>query len=166
MNTPAHLIIGAAAFGRPDAAKVTLAALLGGFLPDASLYLMAGVAIFGMGISPEVVFRDLYFSDAWQQVFAIDNSFVLWGVACAVAVWARSAWAVALTGAALLHIALDFPFHAEDARMHFWPITDWKFISPISYWDTSQGGAVFGVIEMVLVVALTIYLIARFRGRW
>ncbi|MEL6700083.1 MAG: cobalamin biosynthesis protein CobQ, partial [Pseudomonadota bacterium] len=91
---------------------------------------------------------------------------VLWGVACAVAVWARSAWAVALTGAALLHIALDFPFHAEDARMHFWPITDWKFISPISYWDTSQGGAVFGVIEMVLVVALTIYLIARFRGRW
>ncbi|MEL6701895.1 MAG: cobalamin biosynthesis protein CobQ, partial [Pseudomonadota bacterium] len=78
MNTPAHLIIGAAAFGRPDAAQVTLAALLGGFLPDASLYLMAGVAIFGMGISPEVVFRDLYFSDAWQQVFAIDNSFVLW----------------------------------------------------------------------------------------
>ncbi|GAD54647.1 hypothetical protein [Limimaricola cinnabarinus] len=31
MNTPAHLIFGAAAFGRPGHARVTAAALLGGW---------------------------------------------------------------------------------------------------------------------------------------
>lgn len=165
MNTPAHLLLGAAAFGKAGQPKVTAAAVLGGLAPDLSLYLMSGYAISIMGISPEVVFRDLYFSDAWQQVFAIDNSFILWGLALLVAMRMRVTWAVAFCGAALLHIALDFPLHAEDARMHFWPLTDWKFISPISYWDTSQGGAIVGVLEMLLVVAVVIYLIIR-HGHW
>ena len=163
MNTPAHLIIGAAAFGKPDHARVTAAALFGAFAPDLSLYLMGGVALFVLGLSPQVVFEELYFSDAWQQVFAIDNSFVLWGLALALALWQRSVWGVALTGAALLHIALDFPLHAEDARMHFWPLSDWKFISPVSYWDSANGAQVVGVIELALVLGLTAVLLWRYR---
>lgn len=163
MNTPAHLILGAAIFARPDAGRVTAAALVGAFLPDASLYLMAGVAIFGMGISPDVVFRDLYFSDAWQQVFAVDNSFILWGIGLGAALWCQKSWVVALCGAALVHIAFDFPLHNEDARMHFWPLSDWKFHSPISYWDSSSGGTYVGVLELLLVITCTFFLIRRFR---
>ena len=87
MNTPARLIFAAAAFGKPDQDKVTRAALIGGFLPDLLLYLMAWVSIFMLGITPEHVFDVLYFSDAWQQVFAIDNSFVLWGIALAASLY-------------------------------------------------------------------------------
>lgn len=43
MNTPAHLIIGLAAFGKPGAPRVTAAALAGAMIPDLSLYLLAVV---------------------------------------------------------------------------------------------------------------------------
>ena len=32
--------------------------------------------------------------------------------------------------------------------MHFWPITDWKFHSPVSYWDTGRGGDIVGLVEL------------------
>lgn len=166
MNTPAHLIFGLTAFGRRNQTATVLGALAGGFLPDLSLYVLAGVSIFGMGITPDVVFRELYFSDAWQQVFAIDNSFILWGIGFCFALWSRTAWAIALTGAALLHLALDFPLHMEDARAHFWPLTDWKFISTVSYWDNRHHGNLVGGIEMGLVALCWIILWRRFREVW
>ena len=85
MNTPAHIIFAAAAFARPYERKRTFAALAGALAPDLSLYMMAGTAIYIMGISPYVVFGQLYFSDAWQQVFAVDNSFIVWGLAFGLA---------------------------------------------------------------------------------
>ena len=33
------------------------------------------------------------------------------------------------------HNILDFPMHAEDARPLFWPLSKWRWKSPISYWD-------------------------------
>ena len=166
VNTPAHLIIGAAAFGKPASRAVTWCALLGAFLPDLSLYAMAGVSLFLLGISPEVVFGQLYYSDAWQQVFAIDNSFILWGIAFGLAWWRGIGWAFALCGAALIHLALDFPLHNHDARMHFWPVSTWKFISPFSYWESSRGGNIVGMFEVALVAVLATYLVARFRDIW
>lgn len=163
MNTPAHLIFGAAAFGRPGDRRVTLAALAGGLAPDVSLYLMAGTALI-LGHAPAQVFGTFYHSDAWQQVFAVDNSFVLWGLAAAVAVGARSGWAVAFTGAALLHLAFDFPLHADDARMHFWPLSDWVFRSPVSYWDGARGGGWVGPVEQAATLGITILLLVRFRS--
>lgn len=164
MNTPAHLIFASAAFAKPGQTAVIAAALIGGFLPDASLYLMAGVSLFVLGIDPEVVFGQLYFSDAWQLVFSIDNSFILWGLGLGLAIYLRSAWAIALTGAALLHLALDFPLHHDDGRAHFWPISDWKFESPISYWDRNHYGQIIGPIEMLLCVICTVFLWRRFKG--
>ena len=134
MNTPAHLLIGAAAFGEKDRRGTTTAAMLGAFAPDLSLYLMVFVSLRVLGIPANTVFDELYYSDTWQQVFAIDNSFVLWGIALLLALWRRSAIWIAFTAAGILHLALDFPLHTHDARMHFWPLTDWKFESPVSYW--------------------------------
>ncbi|WP_420862614.1 cobalamin biosynthesis protein CobQ [Algirhabdus cladophorae] len=166
MNTPAHLIFGLAAFSKKHQMETIFGALIGAMLPDVSLYLMAGVSIFLLDISPQIVFRDLYFSPQWQQVFAVDNSFILWGIGFAFALWGRVPWAIALTGAALLHIALDFPLHMEDARAHFWPLTDWKFISPVSYWDNNHHGALIGGIEMALCAAMAIILWRRFTEIW
>ena len=163
MNTPAHLVFGAAAFGRPDIPKTTIAALAGAFAPDVSLYVMTAVSIWILGISPDTVFRDLYYSNAWQQVFAIDNSFVLWGVALGAALWVRSAPLVAFTGAALLHLAFDFPLHTHDARMHFWPLTDWKFESPVSYWDGRAHARIVEGTVLAIVVVLAVLIWRRFK---
>ena len=80
MNTSAHLLIGAAAWGRQKPRGVIIAAFAGGLLPDLSLYLLAGESLFVLGIPPRIVFDDLYFSNAWNTVFAIENSFVLWAL--------------------------------------------------------------------------------------
>ncbi len=162
MNTPAHLIFGAAAFADPTNRRVTWAALAGGLAPDLSLYLMAGASLYIFDIPARVVFRDLYFSDAWQTVFAIDNSFVLWGIVLAVALWRRMPVLVAFAGAAILHLVFDFALHHDDARRHFWPLTDWVFASPVSYWDKADYGGAAGLIEAGASVLLTGLLIWRF----
>ena len=163
MNTPAHLIFGAAAFARPGATGVTLAALFGALAPDLSLYAMAGWHLFILETPPSVVFDELYFSDDWMRVFRVDNSAILWGLGLAFALWFRSAWAIALTGAALLHIALDFPFHHDDGRPHFWPLTMWIFESPLSYWDNRHYGRIVGALELAACLAACVILWRRFQ---
>ena len=68
--------------------------------------------------------------------------------------------------AALLHLAGDVPVHADDAHRHFWPLTDWRFHSPVSYWNPSQGGDWFAFVEAALGVACAIVLWRRFRVVW
>ncbi|MEM6563275.1 MAG: cobalamin biosynthesis protein CobQ [Pseudomonadota bacterium] len=158
MNTPAHLLIGAAVMARGKPRPIVWAALIGALLPDLSLYLLAGVSLFVLSIPPETVFNELYFSDGWQTIFAIDNSALLWGALCLLALWRRSDWLIALSGAALLHVILDFPLHHDDGRPHFWPISNWVFESPVSYWDRSKGASLVAPLEAGLAVAAAIIL--------
>jgi len=163
LNTPAHLILGAAAFGRPGAIAVTAAAVLGSLAPDLSLYLMAGWSLIVQDVPARIVFGERYFSDDWQRIFAIDNSFIIWGVLLAIALQLRSGPAIALTGAALLHLALDFPLHHDDARRHFWPLSNWVFQSPVSYWDRNHYGEIVGPAEIARSLAACIWLWTRHR---
>ncbi len=163
MNTPAHLIMGAAAFARPGAPWVTLAALAGSLAPDVSLYVMASWHLFVLGTNPQIVFDELYFSDRWQQIFAIDNSFFVWGALLAAGFWLKREWLIAFAGAGLLHLAFDFPLHHDDGRMHFWPLSDWIFESPVSYWDRNHYGEIVGPLEMLLSLVLLWVLWRRFR---
>ena len=166
MNTPTHLIFGAAAFGKPGAPFVTACALIGAFLPDLSLYAMAGWHLLILDTSPNVVFGQLYYSDRWQSIFAVDNSFILWGLLLALGAALKKPWLIALTGAALLHLLFDFPLHNHDARQHFWPLTDWVFISPFSYWDHHFYGKEIAMIEMFVSLILLVVLWRRFHAPW
>ncbi len=164
MNTPAHLIFGAAAFARPGNRAVTVAAILGSLVPDLSLYLMVTVSIWGMGIPPHQVFDRLYFSDSWQAVFAVDNSFVLWGLLLAFALWLEKPALTTFAAAGLLHLACDFPLHNDDARRQFWPLSDWVFHSPFSYYDQRRYGDVIGPLEVACCALLSVVLWRRFTG--
>ncbi len=165
MNTPAHLIFGLAAFGRADAPKMTAAALAGALIPDLSLYVLASTHLFLLGTDPQVVFGELYFSESWQAIFRIDNSAVLWGIGLAFAIWARSAWAIALCGAALMHLGMDFLFHHDDGRAHFWPLTTWIFQSPVSYWDPAHYGRIVSWLEITASLLCCVWLWRRYSGR-
>ena len=161
MNTPAHLLIGWAAFGRKHPYQIAIAALIGALLPDLSLYLMAGTSLFLLNIPPSVVFGELYFSSTWQTVFAIDNSFIVWGTLLGLAVAMKKDWAIALCGAALLHLALDLPLHHDDGRAHFWPVSNWIFESPVSYWDHRHHAAFVGPMELALAAGCSVAIIGR-----
>ncbi|MFK7940567.1 MAG: cobalamin biosynthesis protein CobQ [Roseovarius sp.] len=162
MNTPAHLIFAAAAFAQPYQRRTTYAALAGALAPDLSLYVMAGVSLYVLGLSPSYVFDTLYFSDAWQAVFKVDNSFIVWGAGLALAWWMGARTAMIFAASGLLHIAFDFPLHHDDGRAHFWPLSDWVFESPISYWDRSAHAGIIGPIEMGLSALFCVILILRF----
>jgi len=164
MNTPAHLIFGAAAFGRAGQPGVTTAAILGALTPDISLYALVGWAMFVQGIEPRVIFGEMYFSDAWQSVFAVDNSVPFWALALGVGLWRRWPVLVAFAGAGLLHLAFDLPLHNEDARLHFWPISDWVFRSPLSYWDPRHHGLIVGPLEIAVSLILCGVLWRRYRS--
>ncbi len=166
MNTPSHLLIGLAVFGRPLTKPVIASALLGAALPDLSLYVMAGVALFVMNISPSRVFNELYFSDSWQTVFAIDNSFVVWIVLLGLSCLLKRDWAIALCGAAILHLLFDLPLHHDDGRPHFWPLTSWVFESPVSYWDVRHGANWVAPLEAALATLAFISLWARRSPIW
>ena len=158
MNTPAHLLLGAAAFGRGGQRRLIWAAMAGGLLPDLSLYVLAGVSLAILQIPPRVVFDELYFSDLWQGIFALDNSFIVWGALLGLALWLRRGWAIALTSAALLHLALDFPLHHDDGRPHFWPLSDWVFESPVSYWDRGHHALWVAPVEATVSVISALWL--------
>ena len=95
----------------------------------------------------------------------LDNSLVVWGVLLGLALWSGRGWAVAFCGAALLHLLLDLPLHHDDGRAHFWPVSNWIFSSPVSYWDPNHYGRIVGVVEIILSLALCGLLWRRFTGR-
>ena len=161
MNTPAHLLIGAAAFARPARGAALWAALFGSLLPDLSLYVMAGISLYILNIPAHVVFDQLYFSPAWQTVFAIDNSFFLWAAALGIGLW--RGWHLLTIGASagLLHLVMDFFLHAGDGRPQFWPISSWVFDSPISYWDSAHHAVWVAPISMGICVAAYVVLWCR-----
>lgn len=158
MNTPAHVLIGATAFGRGNRPRVLIASVLGSIAPDLSLYLLAGTSLYLLSIPPQVVFDELYFSPEWQAVFAIDNSVFVWGLFLGIAYWLGRAGWMAFAASALLHIALDFPLHAGDGRPHFWPISDWEFDSPVSYWDSTHHAGWVTPISILISVTCCVLL--------
>lgn len=166
MNTPAHLIFGAAIFARPNKPKVNAAAIIGGLFPDFSLYFLVFWSRFVAKNDFSYIFDVQYFSTTWQAVFAIDNSFILWGIVLSVGLWMRRDWIWVLAGSALIHLLFDFLLHHDDARRHFWPLSDWVFVSPLSYWDDDHHGALVGGMEMVAVFCMLLILARRFRRSW
>lgn len=164
--TTTHLIVGAAGFARSGKWPVTLAALIGAFAPDASLYFMASWHLYVLETPPGVVFNQLYFSDLWQSIFAIDNSFFLWAGLLGFALWSGVPAFAAFAGAGLLHLSLDFPLHHDDGRMHFWPASDWIFESPVSYWDRRHFGDIVRPLEACLTLGLLGILWVRFKAVW
>lgn len=165
MQTPTHVLIAAAAFARPGAAKINAAALAGGFAPDAFLFAVWGWSKFA-GVSEADLWGRLYWSGGVQLGQAVSNSFPLFAAILAAALALRMRAAAVFAASALIHLVCDFLFHAKDAHQHFWPLSAWRFESPISYWDPAHYGAYVSVLEAVLGIALIVVLFRRFKRTW
>jgi len=58
------------------------------------------------------------------------------------------------------------PVHAEDAYRHFWPLTDWRFFSPLSYWDVNHHARWVGTVEVILAIGCIAWLWRKHPARW
>ncbi|SFZ81392.1 hypothetical protein SAMN02983003_0474 [Devosia enhydra] len=177
MITPTHMLVAGVLVARPaDRPWQQAAAWFGGFFPDMSVFLMVILVRLRVVEAPNLwrAPDGLYWQEPWQAISAISNSIPMWAaltVAGAFAArrlagrWQPLAHGLMLFAlGALLHVLLDLPVHADDAHIHFWPFSDWRFHSPISYYQRAFHGELVGMIEAGLAVGLAALIIWRFRA--
>lgn len=176
MITSTHMLMGALATTRPKMPGWLIAlGWAGGFIPDASMFVMAGAArwIMAPGINLWRKPDGLYWVDPWQTLSDVSHSIPLWGVLCLIGylIWRRSAgWVhwlglgmLVFSGGALLHSVSDFLVHTDDAHAHFLPFTNWRFHSPISYYQPAHFGREFGVVELAFCIAAAYWIVRQFK---
>lgn len=157
MNTPAHVAASLLVWrNRPgwwSAAAVTVGAVL----PDLPMFGFYAYQKM-VGSSERQIWNKLYFSDDWQLLFDVFNSIPI-AVALIVAFHLLGfRLGVLLAASALLHMICDLPVHNDDAHRHFLPFTNWRFESPLSYWDPRHFGAVFVWIELGFAILSSLYV--------
>lgn len=170
MNTPTHLVVNVALLGRgsrlgrrlapPDG--VSLAAGAAALLPDVPIFVFYAVEKVWLRVPENVIWTHDYFVSAWQPVIDALHSFPLAGLALLL-LW-RIRWARVFCLGLLLHSALDFPLHHDDAHRHFFPFSDWRFASPVSYWDPRHHGAAGSLLELAALLVSSAALFTRHRS--
>lgn len=160
MNTPSHVLINCAAVGsRPP--RRLWPALLGGALPDAPMYLFYAYEKLILRVPEHQIWRQDYFASPIQPVLDALHSFPLILAALAAALVARSEVLKWLSLSLLLHACLDFPLHHDDAHRQFFPLSDYRFASPVSYWDPRHYGAWGWSLELIATAAAVAVLLRR-----
>jgi len=143
---------------------------MGSVIPDAAIYLWAPYQRFVNGVSGEKMWRELYFEAPMQNLIAYFNSIPIYaslailGYVMRAKTWGKLILFFAL--AALIHMATDLPVHNHDAYRHFWPLSDWRFISPLSYYETEHHAGWVSLVEAILAVIAIIVLWRRFPKLW
>ena len=152
MHTPTHIGMAVAVFGKNRPQSQLAALMFGGFLPDLLMFMMFGLDLL-LGYTPSQIFDVNYFTPRWQIPLDLTNSIPIFGLIALLAWRLRREVILMIALGALLHIAFDLPLHREDAHAHFYPLTSWHFISPVSYWDKDFFAKFVSPVELVMLVA-------------
>jgi len=173
MMTQTHVLIGLSLLGKPRETPRNLMAIAGGIIPDAAIFVLYAIEKF-RGTPERTIWREVYYSPFWQDVVAWGNSIPLWLVLLVIGVrMAASAdfkmaggLLIVFAGSCLAHMACDFPLHVDDAHRHLFPISSWRFRSPVSYWDPNHFGVQAAICEAILGVGLSAWMWIRFKSNF
>jgi membrane-bound metal-dependent hydrolase YbcI (DUF457 family) len=158
MNTPSHAILNLAILGQQHEPKFNLAIAIGAILPDIPIFIFYFVSKFIYKLPEKAIWTEAYYQPFWQDIIATFHSFPIalmaWGIA------RYQGWKLAeiICLSLVWHSLLDIPVHSEDAHRHFFPFSNYRFISPISYWDPKHYGNIVSTIERLLVLGASIYV--------
>ncbi|NJR16549.1 MAG: hypothetical protein HC785_13155 [Calothrix sp. CSU_2_0] len=158
MNTPSHAIMNLAILITPVQHQATLPIVFGAVLPDIPMFVMYFWAKFVRRQPEAQIWTKIYFTPFWQNIIHGFHSIPLFLVGI-LTVHCFGYWQVEITlFSALLHCLGDFPVHNDDAHRHFLPFSNYRFISPISYWDVKHHGKIVGLVEKLLVLIASLYI--------
>ena len=66
------------------------------------------------------------------------------------------------------HVAIDILTHRSDGYPIFWPLSDYRFPTPVSYWEPAYHGRAFSLVcdsaILVLLIQLATLRVRRYRG--
>src|SRR5260370_3176461 len=127
--------------------------LLGPILPDVPIVVLYLREPYLHPLPEEVIWRDHYQRPFWQNLIHGMHSFPLGAAGLALSLTLHSAFGAYFFGSALLHALGDLPIHVEDAHRHFWPLSNYRLISSISYWDLRYHAREVAAVELVLVAS-------------
>jgi hypothetical protein len=154
MTTPVHVIYNLALLGsgREKSPREMWAIGTGAFAPDVFVFVFFLYTNFLTALSFETIWSDLYFNSFWNVFFTLGHSFILLPILGLGAYYLGRKAIALFFGNAFFHAILDFFTHAEDAYAHFYPLSSWKFQSPISYWDPQYYGEYVGLASTVVAL--------------
>ncbi|MGK7874756.1 MAG: hypothetical protein AB4426_16065 [Xenococcaceae cyanobacterium] len=155
MNTPSHYILNLALLGKSIAPKANVAITIGAILPDIPIFVFYFVAKFIYKLPERQIWSEAYYEPFWQIIIALSHSLPLALIGLFISLyfgWKPGAIACV---SMILHSLFDFPVHHDDAHRHFFPFSDYRFISPLSYWDPKHYGSIVAFVELSLVLAVT-----------
>ncbi len=138
---------------------------LGSIMPDLPMFLFFAIYTF-LGVSQNVIWGELFFRSDWQALFNIFNSIPLFLIVVLIALLIKNKSVFVFAIANLMHFFVDMLLHQEDGRAHFFPLSEYKFHSPISYWNPEYFGGFFSVFETLLILILSVPLWKGLKNKW
>lgn len=170
MRTFSHAIVTAALGSQAKAKGGSLAAfVVGSVLPDLPLGVLTVLALINStDMDAAMVYMDqLYYESAlWIALHNTPHSFVVMAVLSLLAYAFKQnrwgCWLLWYAAGASLHIAVDILTHAMDGPMFLYPLSTFRFQSPVSYWNPEYYGRVFTVFEYSVDALLLVVLGVRF----
>jgi hypothetical protein len=131
---------------------------LGAVLPDAPIFVLYLWAKLIRRQPERQIWRETYELPFWQNIVAAFHSIPLAIIGVAIA----NSWGwydgEIIFLSMIFHSLLDLPVHNHDAHRHFFPFSNYRFISPLSYWDRKHYGEIVSFVEKLLVLGATIYI--------
>ena len=165
MNTQSHAIINVALLNRRDKPDLQRYLLLGALIPDLPMFVFFFVEAFMFGHPQQLIWSERYFLPQWQNFIDIFNAVPLILIVLGIGFCVKSEAVMFCCWSMLLHCAADFFLHHDDAHRHFFPLLQFRFSSPISYWDTARYGRIVSLVEIVITILASIYLFPRLQSR-
>jgi hypothetical protein len=155
MKTPSHAIINLAILGRTQHSELNLLIVTGGILPDIPIFLFYFWAKYIARLPEATIWSKAYYEPFVQNIVALFHSIPLAGIGWLIAYYLGLPSVQILFVSTILHSLGDLPVHNDDAHRHFFPFSNYRFISPISYWDRKHYGSIVSLVEMLLVLLAT-----------
>ena len=173
MRTFSHALVTAAIGRGAGTSRGALSAFVAGsVIPDMPLMLLAALSMLSSPSWDEGMQRmhATYEIDAlWIALHNLPHSLIALGLLALVMFGFRQQrWAVLtlwFAAGAALHSVIDIFTHAGDGPMFLYPLSTFRFDSPVSYWDPAHYGRVFTVFEYSLDALLILYLSLRYQQR-
>jgi hypothetical protein len=180
MNTPAHAAINLLLLSRDPEHRKTVAVIGGALLPDLAIIVFYAWQLM-LGRTESQIWSVEYYRPLWQawidifnQIWSVEyyrplwqawidifNSIPLVSLAILLSWHTRQYLLLAFFSSMLLHIFGDLPLHHDDAHRHFFPLLEWRFESPVSYWDPAHHGRWASLFEFVAVVSASTFMYRR-----